>query len=178
MRKSPSGSYPPPLVRLAILRAVAKRAGIAMDQPAGAGLAGSDVAEDDDRIGPLLACVPAVAAALTALEPTPGRKLLSLGAATAQAYSASGSVAAWRAELLGVDEPIAQRTLDAARFCAAAGVGIWEQFGGQPGLSERLAPRLRTVLPLCQDPGTRAGDVAHDADDVTQQLLADLYQKS
>jgi hypothetical protein len=178
LRKSPSGSYPPPLVRLAVLRAVAERAEIAVDQSAGAALPGWDVAEDDDRIGPLLARVPAVAAALTALEPTPGRTLLSLAAATSQAYCDGANVAAWRAELLGADEPIAQQLLDAARFCVAAGVGIWEQSGGQPGLAERLAPRLRTLLPLCQDPGTRAGDATHDADDVTQQLLADLYQKA
>lgn len=173
LRKSPSGSYPPPLVRLAVLRAVAGAAGIMMEQPAPA-----EAIENDDRIGRLLACVPEVAAALTALGPAQGRTLRSLGTATARAYGDGGSVVSWRSELLGADEPIPQRELDAARFCVAAGVDAWERFGGQPGLAERLASRLRTVLPLCREPGTRAGEATYDADDVTRQLLADLYQET
>jgi hypothetical protein len=175
LRKSPSGSYPPPLVRLSVLRAVAGEAGIAVKQSAAAELAGPDAVEGDDRIGRLLACVPDVALALTALDLAPGRTLRSLGDTTARAYGDGGSVASWRSELLGADEPIPQRTLDAARFCVAAGVDTWERFGGQAGLAERLALRLRTILSLCGEPGTRAASVTHDADDVTRRLVADLY---
>jgi hypothetical protein len=176
LRKSPSGSYPPPLVRLSVLRAVASEAGMAVEQPAGAEAASPDAAGGDDRIGRLLACVPDVAIALTSLDPASGHPLRSLGDATTTAYGDGGSVASWRSELLGADEPIPQRTLDAARFCVAAGVDTWERFGGQPGLAEQLASRLRTILPLCREPGTRAAGVTHDADDVTRQFVADLYQ--
>lgn len=173
LRRSPSGGYPPPLVRLAVLRAVAGKAGIAVSPPAE--LTG-DADDEDKRVSHLLACSPDVAAALVALEPAPGRALRSLGDLTASAYRAGGSVAAWRSELLGADEPLPQQTLDAARFCIAAGVDAWERLAGQAGLAELLAARLRTVLPLCQEPGTRAGQVTQDAGGLTQQLVADLYQ--
>jgi CHAT domain len=185
LRKSQSGSYPPPLVRLSVLRAVADAAGMSAKQPTAAEPTAPDDDEDDeddrdneddDRIGRLLACVPDVAAALTALGPAPGRALGALGDMTARAYREGGSVAAWRSELLGSDEPVPQKTLEAARFCVAAGVDSWERFGGRVGLAERLASRLRTVLPLCAEPGTRGAGVARDADDLTRQLLAGLYQ--
>lgn len=175
LRKSPSVSYPPPLVRLSVLRAVASAAGIGVKQPATGELVAAEAVEDDDRVGRLLACVPDVAAALTALDPAPGIALGSLGKTTAEAYGDDGSVVSWQSELLGTAEPLPQQTLDAARFCVAAGVEAWERSGGQAG-PERLALRLRTILPLCQEPGTRAAGVTHDAEDVMRQFVADLYQ--
>jgi hypothetical protein len=174
LRKSPSGSYPPPLVRLAVLRAVAEQAGLPVPVRALADLA-DPAADDDDRLRPLLAAVDQVAAALLGLESDSGRALRSLAGRTALAYAAGGSVAGWRAELLGPDEPIPQRTLDAARFCVAAGVDAWERFGGQDGLTERLGHRMRAILPLSAEPGVRAAGLAPDADMVTRRIVGDMY---
>ena len=174
LRKSPSGSYPPPLVRLAVLRAVAERAGFTAGQ-AELGTEGLDVPLGDDDLTRLAECVPHVAAALLALTSAAGMPLRSLGEPTVLAYSAQGSVAGWRAELLGAEEPYPRQTLDAARFCAAAGVDAWQRFGAR-GHHERLAARLRAVLPLCHEPGKRVGGVAGDPADVTRRFIADLYE--
>jgi hypothetical protein len=173
LRRSPSGSYPPPLVRLAVLSAVADQAGMPAGTRVAADLSGPDA---DDRLRQLLLVVPGIAAALLGLESESGRALRSLAGPTARAYAAFGSVAGWRSELLGPDQPIPRQKLDAARFCVAAGVGAWERFGGQEGLTERLADRLRALLPLCGEPGVRAGGAAHDADGVLRRIVGDLYR--
>jgi hypothetical protein len=177
LRKSPSSSYPPPLVRLAVLRAVAEQAGLPVQAQALADVAdvADPVTQDDDRLRPLLAAAARVAAALLGLESDSGRALRSLAGGTALAYAPGGSVPGWRAELLGQDEPIPQRTLDAARFCVAGGVDAWERFGGRDGLTERLGRRMRTILPQCAEPGVRAAGVARDADSATRRIVADLY---
>lgn len=184
MRKSPSGSYPPPLVRLAILNAVAEQAGFparppVIVDPADPGTDLLDAPDDDDRVWRLLDCVPDVAAALLGAKSAAAQPLGSLGEPAVLAYAERGSVAGWRSELLGADEPLPRETLDAARFCAAAGVDAWQRFAGredQDHLAERLAGRLRAVLPLCREPGTRAGDEVPDASKVTRQFIADLYE--
>jgi hypothetical protein len=171
MRISPSGSYPPPVVRLRMLRAVADEAGIPAGRPRPAELTGQT--GDDERIDRVLGCVPGVARALTGLAAASGRPLSSLAEATARAYGDAGSIAGWRDELLGVSEPVPRRTLDAARFCAAAGVHAWERSGGQ---DERLAGRLRALLPLCSEPGYRAAAVPADAAGITKQVVDSLYR--
>jgi hypothetical protein len=174
LRKSPSSGYPPPLVRLAVLRAVAEQAGLPVPVQALADLA-DPVTKDDERLRKLLAAADRVATVLLGLEWDSGRALRSLGGGTALAYAPGGSVARWRAELLGADEPIPLGTLDAARFCVAGGVDAWERFGGQAGLTERLSRRMRTILPQCAEPGVRAAGVARDADIATRRIVADLY---
>lgn len=174
MRKSPSGSYPPPLVRLAVLRAVADKAAIPVPEQAVAGLRDPDPGAGDE-LRQLLDAVPDVADALLGLEPAPGRALKSLADPTADAYALDGSVPAWRSELLGADKPLPQERLDAARFCVAAGVDAWQRFGGQDGVAERLAVRLRDLLPRCREPGKRAAGLARDAGQITQQLVDELY---
>jgi len=75
---------------------------------------------------------------------------------------------------------VPRQTLDAARFCAAAGVRAWQRLAARDGrdlaLLNRLPERLRAVLPLCREPGTRAGVPAEDAAGVTRRLVADLYE--
>jgi hypothetical protein len=173
MRKSPSGSYPPPVVRLAVLRAVAQQAGFPaddIDEPA---------TEDDDRLHQLLMCAPEVAAALLRLKSAAGKPpyAYAVGSQAALAYAPGGTVAVWEAELLGAADPVPRQTLHAARFCAAAGVQAWQRIAGQADgqAMDRLASRLRTVLPLCGEPGARAEGPGWDAKDVTRRFAADLY---
>jgi len=172
MRRSPSGSYPPPLVRLAVLREVARQAGFPADD------AGEPAPDDDERLRQLLNCVPDIAAALLGLKSAAGKPLHAAGGQAAMAYAPSGSVPVWEAELLGAADPVPRQTLPAARFCAAGGVQAWQRIAGQAdGLAiDRLAGRLRTVLPLCGEPGARAEGAGWDATDVTRQFAADLYE--
>jgi hypothetical protein len=173
---SASGSYPPPLVRLAVLHAVGEQAGL----PAGPQAfsdqdAAAAVPSDGGSVARMLAVVPGVAGALLGLAPA-GRPLRSLAATTTAAYR-EGRIAGWRTELLGPDEPVPVRTLAAARCWAAAGVQAWERSGDSGQLAaERLSGRLLDVLPSCREPGVRAGGPAPAADDITRQLIADLYQ--
>jgi hypothetical protein len=184
LRKSQSGSYPPPLIRLAVMRAITAAARI---PSAGMPSAGPDAAADpvdqaadrvdgaDDRFGKLLTAVPAVATALLSLESASGGPLRSLTAATAGAYTENGSVPAWTSDLLGPGDPRPRPELDAARFCVAGGVGAWQRSGGQDGAAERLANRLRALLPRCRAPGKRAARPVPDAGQVARQLVDDLY---
>jgi hypothetical protein len=176
LRKSASESYPPPLVRLAVLQALAAQAGIpAGDRAFPRQATGSG--GDDERLHGLLTAVPAVASALLGLTSSTGRPLRSLACPTADAYR-DGRIAGWRAELLGTDEPVPVRTLEAARFWASAGVGAWELFdGADEGFGERLSGRMLGVLPQCREPGVRAATSAPAAADVTRQIVADLYQE-
>ncbi len=172
LRKSQSGSYPPPLIRLAVMRAIATAAGM----PSAAPNAAPDPADGaDDRFGKLLTAVPAVATALLGLESAAGGPLRSLAAATAAACTEDGSVPAWTSDLLGPGEPRPRPELDAARFCVAGGVDAWQRSGGQDGAAERLANRLRALLPRCRAPGKRAARPVPDAGQVTRQLIDDLY---
>jgi hypothetical protein len=174
MRKSPSASYPPPVIRLALLDAVARQAGL----PAGSsGPEDRDELDDqaEGHVKRLLGCVDGVAAALLRMETPAGRPLRALGTSTAAAYADDGVVAGWRSELLGQEEAVPRQTLDAARFCTAAGVGAWQRSAGQQP-PEPLAGRLRSVLPGCREPGTRAGQAAADPAAVARQFAADLYE--
>ena len=133
----------------------------------------------DESLRGLLDCVPAVAATLLGLRSAAGRPLRAVGKPTAAAYAAGGSVSGWEAELLGADDPIPRQTLDAARFCAAAGVRSWQRLAdvdGREAAIDRLAGRLRAVLPLCREPGTRAGVAAGEPAEVTRRFVADLYE--
>jgi hypothetical protein len=180
LRTSPSGYYPPPLVRLAVLAAVAEQAGLPVwprllpdeAEP------GPDAQAAADGIADLMDCVPAVAAALLGLTSAGGRPLRSLATASAAAYGDRGSVAGWQDELLGAAEPVPRQALDAARFCAAAAVQAWYRLAGRDGqaaLAERLSGRLRAVLPLCREPGTRAAVAVPDVAALTRTFAADLF---
>ena len=178
LRRSPSASYPPPLVRLAVLAAVAGQAGLPswprlLPGEPDPGPAGPDA---PGGLADFLACVPAVAAALCGLTAAGGRPLGALAAASAAAYRDRGAVAGWQAELLGAAEPVPRRTLDAARFCAAASVQAWYQLAqgdGHAGLAG-LAARLQAVLPQCREPGTRAA-TGPDVAALTRAFAADLF---
>ena len=79
---------------------------------------------------------------------------------------------------VSADDARAASALEAARFCAAAGVQAWELFDGtDEGFGERLSGRMLGVLPRCREPGVRAGTAGPAATDVTRQLVADLYQQ-
>jgi hypothetical protein len=172
MRKSPSGSYPPPLVRLAVLRAVARQAGFPAEDT------GEPAPDDDDRLQQLLTCAPDVSAALLGLKSAAGKPLHAAGSQAAQAYAPGGSVAGWESELLGAADPVPRQSLHAARFCAAAGVQAWQRIAGQADNAaiDRLSSRLRTVLPQCGEPGVRAEGAGWDAAGITRQFAADLYE--
>jgi hypothetical protein len=179
--RSPSGSYPPPLVRLAVAREVAVQAGL----PAGSQVfsAACLPGQRADWAGRQLSCAPAVARALLDLEAGPGRALGSLGTATASAYD-DGVIAGWREELLGAGELAGEQTLDAARVVAAGCVDAWQRAAGSvPGaggtaeldrVAARLADRALGLLPDCAEPGTRAAGLAVDAGELARQFLADL----
>ena len=125
-----------------------------------------------------MTAVPAVTSALLGLTSSTGRPLRPLAGTTAEAYR-DGRIAGWRAELLGTDEPFPVRTLEAARFCASAGVEAWRLFDGtDEGFAERLSGRMLGVLPQCREPGVRAAAAVPAAADVTRQIVADLYQQS
>jgi hypothetical protein len=175
LRTSASGGYPPPPVRLAVLHAMGERAGLPAGRQAFGDQDGAPSVSADGSAR-MLAAVPAVADALLGLTSAAGRPLRSLAETTAAAYR-EGRIAGWRAELLGTDEPFPVRTLAAARCWAAAGVEAWERSGDGDGLPpERLSKRLLDVLPCCREPGVRAAGAIPAADNVTRQLIADLYQ--
>jgi hypothetical protein len=186
MRKSPSITYPPPLIRLAFLNAVAEQAGL----PTGPKAYASNQQDDDETLRQLHACVPAVATAMLNLSPADGRTLRDLSAQAVEACSQDGSIDGWRAELLSAEEPVPRQTLYAARFCAAAGVGAWQQITAQANgngdkaddgkandARERLARRMLTVIPQCREPGTRAiqAAAAPNAKAITRRFVSDLY---
>ncbi len=198
LRRSPSGSYPPPLARLAVAREVARQAGLPVGSkvfpadpertPAdratatlspGGQAGGADLAER------LAGCAPAVAAALLGLAPEAGRALRSLGAGTARAYD-GGVIDGWRKELLGGGEPVAEESLDAARVVAAASVAAWQSLAAREEAdprtagsaldraTARLAGRVLDVLPECREPGTRAAAEAPNAGALAREILVDL----
>ena len=177
LRKSPSSSYPPPLVRLAVLRAVAEQAGLPVQAQALADVAdvADPVTQDDDRLRPLLAAAARVAAALLGLESDSGRALRSLAGGTALAYAPGGSVPGWRAELLGRTSRSRRGhwTPPGSAWPAASMPG--NASAARDGLTERLGRRMRTILPQCAEPGVRAAGVARDADSATRRIVADLY---
>lgn len=176
MRVSPSVTYPPPVIRLAMMNEVLAQAGLP-----GRLSAGPPPAEPDEHdIGELLTAVPAVAAALLNLTSPPGRTLRDLAERTD-----SDLIDRWRAALSGPDDPVAHPSLDAARFCAAAGVAAWQDLAGQDAApdaardkQEGLAARLRATIPLCREPGTRAAQAAPPAArDIAGRFLADLDEE-
>ncbi|MGH3170692.1 MAG: hypothetical protein ACRDN0_33070, partial [Trebonia sp.] len=183
LRESPSGTYPPPLVRFAVLDAVAEQAGFPATPPPGPANPGPAGPDDLRRH---LACAPAVATALLDLTSPSGRELRYLGDQAVSAWSTADSgIAGWRAELLSADGPFPHPSLDAARLCAAAGVTAWEKLAAEAGegdlqepvLQESvrvLASRLRGVLPLCREPGTRAVPAVPDAAAIARRFAADL----
>ncbi len=204
LRRSPSGSYPPPLVRLAVARHVAVQGGFPTgsqvfsdDLPAPPTLAGTPAglrplagaADAPDRARRLLGAAPAVASALLGLEAGAGRGLRVLGTVAARAYG-DGTIAGWRKELLGDGEPVGEQTLDAARIVAAAAVEAWQRAGAAglaaPGpagdawasAATRLAGRVLAVLPECSEPGTRAAGGVPDPAGLAGQILADLDAKA
>jgi hypothetical protein len=172
MRTSPSLTYPPPLVRLAIACEVARRAGLPAESVV--------EAPDDEELRLLLDAVPEVAGALLAITSAADRPLRDLAEATVKASAARGGIAGWRAELLSDAGPVPRETLDAARFCAAAGVTAWqyliEDEAHDPQAQDRLARRLRDILPQCREPGTRSAPTAPDAAGITRQFVTDLYE--
>ena len=172
LRKSASAGYPPPLVRMSVLQTLAAQASIPAGSRAFSPQAETDSDAGDKRLQGLLAAVPAVTSALLGLTAGTGPPLRSL----ADTYC-DGRIAGWRAELLGAHEPFPVQTLEAARFCASAGVRAWELFdGADEGFAERLSGRMLGVLPQCREPGTRAAADGPAAADVTRQIVADLYQ--
>jgi hypothetical protein len=181
---APSGSYPPPLVRLAVAHRVADQAGLPARVANNAERPGDPEAVKqavtaDDRARRLLASVPRVAGALLSLTAETGGKLRSLASTTVRGYD-DGVIADWGVQLLGLSEPVPEQGLATARFCAAGSVTGWELVAAMRGeeamddAAQRLAARVLAVLPDCREPGTRAAARAPDAAALTREILADL----
>ena len=183
--------YPPTLVRLAMARAVAAKAGLpdsafrAWEGPARtASLSNCDQKEGGD-IAELLGGVPAVADALLGITSDNGTPVVKLASATARAYD-EDVIRYWAEALLGRNPPVPEESLSAARFCVAGSVAAWQAVASQDGTDQELADQtaflagqLRGVLPDCAEPGTRggrAGPSAEDrATDLARRFAADLY---
>lgn len=181
--------YPPPVLRLAVARAVAELAGIEEPQhsPINGGVAGpaSHASDGDQELSELAYCVPAVAEALLELTHDSGRNLRTLGAATARAYN-QGIISYWQGALLSPRKPIPEQDLSAARFCTAGSVAAWQALAVREGTdlqlanwTASLAEQVLGVLPDCAEPGTRGGsprmDLAARASDLAERFAADLY---
>lgn len=177
MRKSPAATYPPPIIRLAVMNAVAEQAGL----PAAPRPAERDEPDEDASLRQLLTRVPAIATAMLDLAAPSGSSLRDLADETIKACSEPGVISGWRAELTGPDDPFPRQSLDAARYCAAAGVAAWQRLAEYDDIEEpqrRLARRLRKILPLCREPGTRAAQAARpDPATIARQFLADLDEE-
>jgi hypothetical protein len=174
---APSDSYPPPLVRLHVARAVASQVGLPVQaQVFDPGQQGVPM---DERIRQLLISAPRVADALLGVTAQSGRSLRSLADMTVRGYD-DRIVASWRKELLGQGDPVAEQGLDAARFCAAGSVAAWESVSEASSTdlvedaAHRLAARVLGVLPDCREPGVRAAARVPDATTITREILEDL----
>jgi hypothetical protein len=172
--------YPPPLVRLAVVRAIAERAFSERDV---ARFASSS--PGDTGFKALLDDVPAVADALLGLTARGGRQLRGLATVTARAYE-TGDISDWQRQLLGEDEPVPERSLGAARFCAAGSVAAWQSLASQDVSVQKFAARTADlagqvlgVLPKCAERGTRGGssglDTKAQAENLAERLAADLF---
>jgi len=176
--KIPESGYPPPPVRLAVARVIAERVFSGRDV---AGFA-SSLPGSDDNFKALLDRVPAVADALLGLTSRSGKQLRGLATATALAYG-TGVISDWQVEL-GKDEPVPERSLGGARFCAAGSVAAWQSLVSgdlsEQDLAARtadLAGQVLGVLPECAEPGTRGSSSGSDAAEgqkVALRLAADL----
>jgi hypothetical protein len=176
-----TGRFPPPVVRLAMARAVAGKAGIPdpafqeREVPAFASsLPGGD---RDGDIAELLDAVPAVADALLGVTSDSGAELLKLASMTARACGKDGAIGYWAAALLGQDPPAPEETLGAARFCVAGSVAAWQWVASRDGTAQELTDRtaflagqVRGVLPDCAEPGTRGGPAGTDIEDRAAEL--------
>jgi hypothetical protein len=191
MRPAPApstGRYPPPLVRLAVARAVAERAGIedsALQAQEDHAPTSSLPGDQDGELAELLGAVPAVAGALLGATSDSGAELLGLASLTAHAYD-DGIIGYWAGALLGQEPPVPEESLGAARFCVAGSVTAWQWVARRDGTDQDLADRtaflaeqVRRVLPDCAEPGTRAGLAGTDVDDraaeLARRFAADLY---
>jgi hypothetical protein len=169
--------YPPPTVRLAVIRALAERTFPERDA---AGFASSRPGDDAD-FTILLDGVPAVADALLGLTSRGGRRLRELATATARAYETE-LIGDWRDDLLGQDKPVPERSLEAARFCVAGSVAAWQSLASADLSEQELATRtaglagqVLGVLPKCAEPGTRGGPPGPDIEDLAQRFAADVF---
>jgi hypothetical protein len=185
LRVSPHPCYPPPLVRIAVARAVADKVGLpdslAPEQNV-TDLAASHPGDGD--LSQLLGRVPLVADALLGLTTDGGRKLHGLAASTGRAFDGS-VINYWRDVLPSSDLLVAQKNLDAARFCVAGSVAAWQSLAIRDTSEQELADdtaflakRVRAVLPDCAEPGTRrlpGIDVVATAADLARQFAADLH---
>ncbi|WP_462183591.1 hypothetical protein [Frankia sp. AgKG'84/4] len=187
---APGQPYPPPLVRRALLRELARRvrgahpgrtpgaeAGAGGDGDAEAWLSAAGVEPGAAQLRRHLAVVPAVADALLAL-PVGGHRLHDLGAVDQTWYGPHGRVDGWASALRRDPVPITSAALrgrPAARLAVQAGVVA--QLTASPGDLAELHGRLVAVLRATGPEGTLAppplppADLADLADRLTARLL-------
>jgi hypothetical protein len=168
--KSPSASYPPPEIRLAVAYRVAEkvRFPIISERP-------RSPHPTEPHIANLMGCVPGVADALLNLRLQGGKALGTLAETTTEAYR-NGTIKAWQEALRASDVPFPVTTLEAARLCTAGSIAAWQEIAdmGQPAIGH-LASQVLSVLPYCAEPGRRAAGAGVDARTLAAGLAADLY---
>jgi hypothetical protein len=173
--------YPPPPVRLAVVRAIAERAFPERDVARFT----SALPVGDAGLDALLDCVPAVADALLGLTTRGGKQLRGLATATARAYE-TGDIGDWERKLRYEDKPDPERSLGAARFCVAGTVAVWQSLASEDLTAQKFAARTADlagqvlgVLPDCAERGTRGGpsglDSTVQAENLAERFAADLF---
>jgi len=176
-----SGRYPPPLVRLAVIRVIAERAFTESDVARFA----SPPPGGDADLTALLDLVPDVADALLGLTTDGGRPLRGLATETARAYE-TGDISDWQRKLRRTTTPDPKRTLGAARFCVAGSVAAWQSLADVDITAQELGTRTANlagqvlgVLPECAERGRRGGprglNTAARARNLAERLAADLF---
>lgn len=179
--------YPPPQVRLAVVRAVAEKAGLpnSAHKETEVRARADPLPTGDEDIAELLGCVPAVADALLEVTSDSGAELRGLASGTVRAYH-NGVVRYWERALLRLSPPVPREELGAARFCVAGSVAAWQSVVSRDGTDQDLADwtaflagQVRGVLPACAEPGTRGGlartDIEARAGELAGRFAADLY---
>ncbi|MGH8907020.1 MAG: hypothetical protein ACRD0K_10995 [Egibacteraceae bacterium] len=178
--------YPPPLVRTALMAALASELGVA--GPAEAilpGLDELDVAEPAaTRAAADLAAVPSLASALLKERFAGLAPLDHLCGWRSGYFAPGGRVEGWRDDLLATSEPPVSSRLESARLCVAGGVAAWQRIANATSdraeraeRREWLAQRLRRALPRCREPGTRAAELiaVPAVDRLARDLSEDLF---
>jgi hypothetical protein len=164
-------SYPPPVVRWAVLNELGRRVGIPADPiEFDPGLA--------FRAPGLVAFLGRVPQAATALLGTRlGQRTLGDVAASSGRWERRAWE--WRAALCAPNAPAGVQHIDDARLCVAGGVLARRVLGGSGARvdPQLLASRLLEVLPECRPEGVRAavGGAALAGTELADQMVADLF---
>ncbi len=194
--------YPAPVVRLALLRAVAGRLGLDVPEPAGLPAIPSDGDPDDDIANEARSDLALVGTIAKCLIPDggPGTEPPSVGIAELSAtgvttapgavcslpafrtlcgwngldFAPGGAVGKWMAAFLKGRADGGGRSLAAARHVVSASVGVWRDVARQPAKTAR-AHAMRKLRPLVlQAIESTRDETTRDVDRTAAVSVADL----